>query len=279
MTVETRWASLLVTDYLSHDVGAGRTDLVRVISGQAKAVVSFAPRPEFAQAPVHLRAEEGGLRVFATNEPMVLRAPGVRMGDRRGRHPRDRARGGRPVTGRRGSRIALRYRGSVRDLQATRTRVAIGPRATGGTGRRRWTLPELNPSLMKRSALTLRGLVHADTGAIMAAATTSLPEDIGGVRNWDYRYCWIRDAAMTAASLVSLGSTEEAEGYLNWLHGSSRRCTDPSGCIRCTPSPARCWDPRRSSTPCPVTPARGRCGSATPRMPKSSWMFSARSCS
>ena len=79
-------------------------------------------------------------------------------------------------------------------------------------------LPELNPSLMKRSALTLRGLVHADTGAIMAAATTSLPEDIGGVRNWDYRYCWIRDAAMTAASLVSLGSTEEAEGFLNWLH-------------------------------------------------------------
>ena len=75
MTVETRWASLLVTDYLSHDVGAGRTDLVRVISGQAKAVVSFAPRPEFAQAPVHLRADDGGLRVFATNEPMVLRRP------------------------------------------------------------------------------------------------------------------------------------------------------------------------------------------------------------
>ena len=74
-------------------------------------------------------------------------------------------------------------------------------------------LPALNQSLMKRSALTLRGLVHADTGAIMAAATTSLPEEIGGVRNWDYRYCWIRDAAMTAAALVSLGSTDEAEGY------------------------------------------------------------------
>ena len=49
--------------------------------------------------------------------------------------------------------------------------------------------------------------------------TTSLPEEIGGVRNWDYRYCWIRDAALTASALVSLGSTDEAEGYLNWLHG------------------------------------------------------------
>ncbi len=71
---------------------------------------------------------------------------------------------------------------------------------------------------MKRSALTLRGLVHADSGSIMAAATTSLPEEIGGVRNWDYRYCWLRDAALTASALVSLGSTAEAEAYLGWVH-------------------------------------------------------------
>lgn len=71
---------------------------------------------------------------------------------------------------------------------------------------------------MKRSALTLRGLVHVDSGAIMAAATTSLPEEIGGVRNWDYRYCWLRDAALTASALVSLGSLSEAEGYLDWVH-------------------------------------------------------------
>lgn len=71
---------------------------------------------------------------------------------------------------------------------------------------------------MKRSALTLRGLVHADSGSIMAAATTSLPEEIGGVRNWDYRYCWLRDAALTASALVSLGSLSEAENYLHWVH-------------------------------------------------------------
>jgi GH15 family glucan-1,4-alpha-glucosidase len=69
-----------------------------------------------------------------------------------------------------------------------------------------------------RSALTLKALCHAGTGGIMAAATTSLPEEIGGIRNWDYRYCWLRDAAMTARTLVSLGSVAEADAFLDWLH-------------------------------------------------------------
>src|SRR5690606_21791811 len=80
------------------------------------------------------------------------------------------------------------------------------------------TLPEVERDLVARSALTLRGLCNSDTGGIMAAATTSLPEEIGGVRNWDYRYCWLRDGAMTAQALVTLGSTQEAEAFLDWLH-------------------------------------------------------------
>ncbi|MBS1696492.1 MAG: trehalose-phosphatase [Actinobacteria bacterium] len=217
MTTETRWASLLVTDYLSHDGGPGRTDLIRVISGRAKAVVSFAPRPEFAQAPVQLHPAEDGLRVFATNEPMVLRSPGVRweiVPD--GVHQTARA-----VVDPSDGPVVLELRCGTEDLSespvdadARRTRAESYWADWVNTLR----LPPLKPALMKRSALTLRGLVHADTGAIMAAATTSLPEEIGGVRNWDYRYCWIRDAALTASALVSLGSITEAEGYLNWLH-------------------------------------------------------------
>uniref|UniRef100_UPI003083F96D glycoside hydrolase family 15 protein n=1 Tax=Nocardiopsis valliformis TaxID=239974 RepID=UPI003083F96D len=68
-----------------------------------------------------------------------------------------------------------------------------------------------------RSALTLRGLC-TPTGGVMAAATTSLPEEIGGVRNWDYRYCWLRDGALTVQALVTLGSTIEAEAFLDWVH-------------------------------------------------------------
>jgi alpha,alpha-trehalase len=68
-----------------------------------------------------------------------------------------------------------------------------------------------------RSGLVLKGLTNAPTGAIVAAATTSLPEEIGGERNWDYRYSWIRDSALTINALFMLGYTEEARDYLTWL--------------------------------------------------------------
>src|SRR6185312_7424808 len=86
---------------------------------------------------------------------------------------------------------------------------------------REWSdrCPEVGPwtDEVKRSLITLKALTYAPTGGIVAAATTSLPETLGGIRNWDYRFCWLRDATLSLLALMNAGYYEEAGAWRDWL--------------------------------------------------------------
>ncbi|MDR6416577.1 trehalase-like domain-containing protein [Pseudarthrobacter sulfonivorans] len=216
MIVETRWADVTVTDYLE-PAPEGITSLVRVLSGTGAARVVFAPRPDYANAPFSMEARGDELHVVGTSDPIILFAPGASFHiTSDGRHATATA-----AVNLQDGPVVLNLRCGDTEPQAADPGGETDRRAGVAHHSRRWVqeleLPSVKPSLVRRSALVLRALVHEPTGAVLAAPTTSLPEGIGGTRNWDYRYCWLRDGSMTVNALVDLGSTAEAAGFLSWL--------------------------------------------------------------
>ena len=125
------------------------------------------------------------------------------------------------------------------------------------------------------SLAVLKALTYEPTGGIVAAPTTSLPEQIGGVRNWDYRFTWLRDATFTLFALMNAGFTDEARAWRNWLLRAV--AGDPANAQILYGVAGERRVPRaRSSSGCPGTQARRRFASATPRTSSSSSTCTAR---
>ncbi len=226
LIVQTSWPTVSVTDYLDCSDGrphqtAGRTDLIRHIEGAGRVRVVFAPRVDFGRVPTRIEIRDGNLDVIGAAHPMLLLSTGVDWSIKdHGAHQSavaeiDLSRG--PVT------LQLRCRAEAPRAEKPRAGRPTESERRELTGHfwngwaQRLQIPGVEPEMVQRSALTLKALTYGPTGAISAAATTSLPEFIGGVRNWDYRYCWIRDAAMSAGALLRLGSATEAEDLVDWL--------------------------------------------------------------
>ncbi len=231
LVLRSRFKRFSVTDFLDCSLGrptqrAGRTDLVRVIEGSGECEIEFAPRLDFGRIETEIVQLPEGLKVVGGVDGIVLRSEGVEWQIvTEGAHQTARAK------------VDLGQRPLVLELRFGTTDLSQSPLAAHDRERRTrefwrsWSeslrLPSVAPDLVRHSAVVLRGLCQGPTGAIAAAATTSLPEHLGGIRNWDYRYCWLRDGALSAEALVRLGSVREAMAFLDWVLAILERTPEP----------------------------------------------------
>lgn len=228
----TTFGSISIVDFLDCSSGrayqrAGRSDLIRQISGTGTVKCEFAPKFDFGRIPTRISGVPGGLRVDCGQQLFILHGPELPWNIRReGIH--DIAECELTLQDETVSLALLMGTASPIEPQFLELQKATA------SFWEKWhatlRLPTTATALVSRSALTLRGLCYGPTGAIAAAATTSLPETIGGIRNWDYRFAWPRDACLAARSLLRLGAVEPAMRLLDW-HLSLVMDSDTGGFI------------------------------------------------
>src|ERR687898_2458101 len=193
------------------------------IDGEGEVEVLYDPRPDYGLTrPVLERQWDHGLRCEVGGAALMLRSelPLELEGDGRGASGAVRIR-----TGER-KYLSLTY---SREAPAVIAQLGEAARKRIERTVRWWqewsnrcTYEGPYRDAVVRSALALKLMTYAPSGALVAAPTTSLPEAIGGVRNWDYRYCWLRDASFTLRALYALGYREEAEAFDGWVLHATR---------------------------------------------------------
>ena len=223
----TRTGVMKITDFMPIPVGGEQEleevqhelyRLVEVTRGKVNVGLVYEPRFDYARARTSLEKFNGSIIARGNGESIVLSSThdlnisngeceakwSLKEGERLWLHLQYGSE--QPVE------IDLRKaENSLRDTEAY-WRSWLKKSETGRT-------IDLGPyqKMIERSALVLKLLYYDPTAAISAAATTSLPEEIGGVRNWDYRYTWVRDTSFTLQALFNLGHLSETEGYLRWI--------------------------------------------------------------
>lgn len=234
LVLRTRWETFSTTDYLDCSGGrayqrAGRSDLIRMIEGRGRVRIVFAPRPDFARVEATLRIREQGVELTGVSEPCVLRAPGVEWSLVQRDTNRTTAEAVVDLDAA-GGRVVLELRFGTGNMKEG----VVAEAARRNQTLRHWSgwlgtlqLPGRYRDHVARAALTIRALCNGPSGAIAAAGTTSLPEQLGGVRNWDYRFCWPRDACMAASALLRLGNTGHAMKMTEWLVAIVDRLESP----------------------------------------------------
>ncbi|HUZ76923.1 MAG TPA: glycoside hydrolase family 15 protein [Chloroflexota bacterium] len=228
--------SISVTDFMpifpraphrrGHDVGSVHrlSRLIELSSGRATIRLTFKPTFDFARQTTTFREEDGAVVAQGGQERLRLCIPGMRLAVPAGGGQLD-------------VELALRP-GQPCWLVVDALAANDQPPAQPDASRCRQELEETRAYWQRwasvcryegpyrdavlRSAVTLKLLIYEPTGAVVAAPTTSLPEVFGGVRNWDYRYTWLRDASLTIYALTTLGWHEEATDFVHWLRQTCR---------------------------------------------------------
>jgi GH15 family glucan-1,4-alpha-glucosidase len=194
--------------------------LVECIRGEVDLETIFEPRPRYATASFRLRHRgKLGFWVGMDSESLILRSNALLGMEGDAVLGRQRLRGGETLS------FSMSFSSDapaeLQPLECVRESLERSNAWwRSWIGQAKYDGPHRDAVL--RSALALKLLTYGPSGAIIAAPTTSLPERIGGDLNWDYRYCWLRDASFTIRALFGLGYVEEASAFLGWLLHTTR---------------------------------------------------------